>query len=313
MPGTNGQSALYPAGSDAQWIMDLTWVMTIGATIIFIIVMLLVWMAVRGPAALRGIIASRAMIMAGGVAFPVVVLTALLAWGLAIARDIRVSGQEPAVRIEVSGEQWWWRVTYLDGAQRPLFATGNEIHLPAGSEAAFSLVSPDVIHSFWIPSLGGKLDMIPGRTNSLIIRPERPGVYRGQCAEFCGAQHALMSLIAVVETPEDYAAWFENQMQPAREPQTAEQQLGMQLFGENGCGACHAIRGTEWNGMVGPDLTHVGSRKTLGAATFPNNRGTLAGWISSAQHLKPGNKMPSFDRLTGVELRALAAYLEALK
>ncbi len=313
MPGTSGQSALYPAGSGAQWIMDLTWVMTIGATIIFIIVMLLVWMAVRGPAGLRGVIASRAMIIVGGVAFPVVVLTALLAWGLAIARDIRVSGQEPAVRIEVSGEQWWWRVTYLDASQRTLFATGNEIHLPAGSEAAFSLVSPDVIHSFWIPSLGGKMDMIPGRTNSLIIRPERPGVYRGQCAEFCGAQHALMSLIAVVETPDDYAAWFANQMQPAREPRTAEQLLGMRLFGDNGCGACHAIRGTGWNGTVGPDLTHVGSRKTLGAATFPNNRGTLAGWISSAQHLKPGNKMPSFDRLTGVELRALAAYLEALK
>lgn len=293
--------------------MDLTWVMTLGAAIIFIVVMMLVLVAVRGPAGLRGVIASRSMIIAGGVAFPVVVLTALLAWGLAIARDIRVSGQEPAVRIEVSGEQWWWRVTYLDSAQRPLFVTGNEIHLPAGSEAAFSLVSPDVIHSFWIPSLGGKMDMIPGRTNSLVVRPERPGVYRGQCAEFCGAQHALMSLIAVVETPDDFAAWMANQMRPARAPETAEQELGMQLFGENGCGACHTIRGTEWNGTVGPDLTHVGSRKTLGAATFPNNRGTLAGWISSAQHLKPGNKMPSFDRLTGVELRALAAYLEALK
>ncbi len=293
--------------------MDLTWVMTLGAAIILIVVMMLVLVAVRGPAGLRGVIASRSMIIAGGVAFPVVVLTALLAWGLAIARDIRVSGQEPAVRIEVSGEQWWWRVTYLDSAQRPLFVTGNEIHLPAGSEAAFSLVSPDVIHSFWIPSLGGKMDMIPGRTNSLVVRPERPGVYRGQCAEFCGAQHALMSLIAVVETPDDFAAWMANQMRPARAPETAEQELGMQLFGENGCGACHTIRGTEWNGTVGPDLTHVGSRKTLGAATFPNNRGTLAGWISSAQHLKPGNKMPSFDRLTGVELRALAAYLEALK
>ncbi len=313
MPGWNGQSALYPAGGDAQWIMDLTRVMTIGGSIIFLVVMLLLAAALRGPGGLRAAIASRYAVLTGGIVFPVVVLTALLAWGLAIAGDIRMPAREPAARIKVAGEQWWWRITYHDAAGEAVFATANEIHLPAGSEAAFSLVSPGVIHSFWIPSLGGKMDMIPGRTNSLTIRPERPGVYRGQCAEFCGEQHALMSLIAVVDAPGDYEAWLANQMGPARDPVTSEQQLGMKLFGENGCGVCHTIRGTQWNGEVGPDLTHVGSRKTLGAASFPLNRGTLAGWISSAQHLKPGNKMPSFDRLTGTELRAIAAYLEGLE
>jgi cytochrome c oxidase subunit 2 len=149
--------------------------------------------------------------------------------------------------------------------------------------------------------------------NRLRITPERPGIYRGQCAEYCGGSHALMALVAVVHEPQLYNAWESAQSLAAREPLTDEEQRGKSLFAENGCGACHMIRGTEASGAVGPDLTHVGSRLTLAAASFPNNLGTLAGWISSAQHLKPGNRMPSFNRLTGVELRALASYLKSLE
>ncbi|HSO47715.1 MAG TPA: cytochrome c oxidase subunit II [Rhizobiaceae bacterium] len=305
MPGTNGQSALHPAGSGAQWIMDLTWVMTIGATIIFIIVMLLVWMAVKGPAGLRGVLASRAMIMAGGVAFPVVVLTALLAWGLAIARDIRVSAQEPAVRIEVSGEQWWWRITYLDSAQRPLFATGNEIHLPAGSEAAFSLVSPDVIHSFWIPVLGGKMDAIPGRETRLQLTPTEPGRYRGVCAEFCGASHALMAFDVIVHEPEAFDAWLAAEARDAEADATP--------LARAGCTACHTIRGVTETGRIGPDLTHLAARERIAAGVLPNTEENLRRWISNPQAIKPGALMPPYGALPMAELDAIVDLLGSLE
>lgn len=307
------QSALMPAGDNAQAIFTLTAVMFYGGTAIFVVVMVALALAVFGPQGLRNVLASRAMIIAGGVVFPIVVLTALLAWAFLIVRDIRSFAGAPAVRIEVSGEQWWWRVTYLDEAGNPVFATANEIHLPAGQAATLSLVSPDVIHSFWVPALAGKLDMIPGRVNTLNLRAETPGIYRGQCAEYCGGQHALMALVAVVHDLEDFNAWLRRETGAAQSPLTTEEKLGQQVFEENGCGACHTVRGTSATGMVGPDLTHVGSRLTLAAGTFPNNIGTLAGWVSSAQHLKPGNRMPSFDNLSGVQLRALAAYLRSLQ
>jgi cytochrome c oxidase subunit 2 len=149
--------------------------------------------------------------------------------------------------------------------------------------------------------------------NRLRITPERPGIYRGQCAEYCGGSHALMALVAIVHDPQGYSEWENAQSAAAREPLTTEEKRGQSLFAANGCGACHMIRGTEANGAVGPDLTHVGTRLTIAAASFPNNLGTLAGWISSSQHLKPGNRMPSFNRLTGVQLRALASYLKSLE
>jgi cytochrome c oxidase subunit 2 len=284
-----------------------------GGSAIFIIVMIAIALAVAGPGFLRRPLGTRAMIIGGGVAFPIVVLTALLTWGFTIVRDLRAEATAPAIHLEISGEQWWWRVRYLDATGKLLFSTANEIHLPAGRIAKLSLVSPDVIHSFWVPALAGKLDMIPGRTNTLTLRAETPGIYRGQCAEYCGGQHAMMALMAVVHSAEDFDLWLQRESGPAREPLTTEEKLGRDLFDTNGCGACHTVRGTSAAGLVGPDLTHVGSRHTLGAGSFPNNIGTLAGWVSSAQHLKPGNKMPSFDRLTGVELRTIAAYLQALE
>jgi len=167
-----------------------------------------------------------------------------------------------------------------------------------------SLVSADVIHSFWVPSLAGKVDLLPGRSTRLHLTADRPGVYRGQCAEYCGGPHAKMAFHVIAETPEGFEAWRKNQRRPAA--------AGNALFAAR-CATCHTVRGTSAAGTLGPDLTHVGSRMSLGAGTLPNNEGTLAGWIASSQHIKPGNLMPSFKDLTGEELRALAIYLEALK
>ena len=208
------------------------------------------------------------------------------------------------MRIEVIGEQWWWRVRYLDGAGRPEFETANEIRIPGGQPVLLELKSADVIHSFWVPALAGKLDMIPGRTNRLRLLAARAGEYRGQCAEYCGGPHAFMAFFVIAEEEPAFEAWAANQRAPAGQDSD--------LFLRQ-CGACHTVRGTAAAGKLGPDLTHVGSRKTIGAALLPMNRGALAGWIASSQHLKPGNLMPSFQRLSGEELRGLASYLESLE
>ena len=177
----------------------------------------------------------------------------------------------------------------------------------------FRLDSDNVIHSFWIPSLHGKMDMIPGRVTYLTVQPTATGIYRGACAEYCGTSHALMAFYVVAMERAEFDAWYALESEPAPDPTTAFLIKGKALFLENGCGACHAIRGTPAQGTIGPDLTHVGGRVSLAAGIFPNNVGTLAGWISSAQHLKPGNRMPSFGNLEGEQLRAMAAYLESLK
>lgn len=211
------------------------------------------------------------------------------------------------------GERWWWRVHYLDENGDISFVTANEIRMPVGQPVRFELKAQDVIHSFWVPSLAGKLDMIPGRTNSYTFSAEKPGVYRGQCAEYCGAQHALMAFYAIAMEPGEFEAWALDQARPAGEPRIPYLERGQALFIENGCGACHTVRGTPADGELGPELTHVGSRVSIGAGILPNYRGALAGWISSVQHLKPEALMPSYGNLEGEELRAIAAYLESLK
>ena len=209
-----------------------------------------------------------------------------------------------ALRIEVTGEQWWWRVRYLDAQGAPDFETANEIRIPAGRPVLLELKSADVIHSFWVPSLAGKLDMVPGRTNRLRLLASRPGEYRGQCAEYCGGPHAFMALFVVAEEAAQFERWAEGQRKPAAAANA--------LFTAH-CGSCHTVRGTQAAGALGPDLTHVGSRLSIGAGLLPNNAGALAGWIASSQHLKPGNLMPSFRHFSGEELRAMASYLQTLK
>lgn len=305
------QSTLAPNGSEADAIATLSWVMFIGGGLIFLATMATAALAIFAGERWRKLLGRRSFIVASGIAFPIVVLTALLIYGL-LTQGLR-AGPAAGLRVEVTGERWWWRVNYLDRAGKVQFTTANEIRVPVGAEVEFVLKTADVIHSFWVPSLAGKLDMIPGRVNAYSFRADRAGVYRGQCAEYCGEQHALMAFYVVAEPTVDFERWRNREAGPAVASADPQVLRGRDLFLANGCGACHAVRGTEANGVVGPDLTHVGSRLSLAAGTFPNNVGTLAGWVASAQHLKPENGMPSFAHLSGEELRAVAAYLESLK
>lgn len=314
LSGCDGvQSVFEPKGRNAGAIMTLGWLLFIGAALIFLFVMALAAYAAFARSDRRHRLASSRLVIGGGIVFPVLTLTALLVYGLLVADELTGAPERDALRIEVIGEQWWWRVHYLDEGGDVDVVTANEIRIPVDRPVEFVLRTADVIHSFWVPQLAGKLDMIPGRTNSFVVRAETPGIYRGQCAEYCGGAHALMAFFVVAETPAEFAAWMARQRQPAAEPATPFLARGRALFLSSGCGACHRVRGIPAEGLVGPDLTHIGSRLSIGAGIFPNNVGTLAGWIADSQHLKPDNEMPSFEIFEGRELRALAAYLESLK
>jgi cytochrome c oxidase subunit 2 len=217
-----------------------------------------------------------------------------------------------ALQIHVVGHQWWWEIVYNDPDPSRIFTTANEIHVPTGRPVAIELSSADVIHSFWVPSLMGKADAIPGRADHLTFTAEKPGVYTGTCAEFCGLQHAHMGIRVVAQSGADFAAWRADQLQPAAAPATALARAGQGVFQRAGCALCHTIAGTPAGGAVGPDLTHLASRGTLAAGTLPFGRGQLAGWISDPQGLKPGAQMPNVPLSSG-QLNAVVDYLMGLK
>ena len=306
------QSALEPAGSGAARIAELFWWLVGGAVIIWLAVIGLAVYATWARPEAHDRRAARWLIIGGGAVFPTVVLTVYLVYGLAMMPDLLRPAPEGSLRVAVAGERWWWRVRYPtpDGGEVEL---ANEIRLPAGEPVEFILGSPDVIHSFWIPSLGGKMDMIPGRVTRLTLEPTEPGVYRGACAEYCGGPHAFMNFYAVVMEPDAFAAWLAHQAEPAQEPVTPLAEYGQEVFLANGCGACHAVRGTPADGTVGPDLTHVGSRVSLGAGILPNEPDDFYRWIAHPDSLKPQVNMPAFGMLPEEDLRALAAYLESLE
>jgi cytochrome c oxidase subunit 2 len=331
------QSALHPApGSGAALIGELEWVLFIGATVLFGLVMVLLLRAVFGKAS--GEADERRWVIGGGVVLPVTVLTALLLYALAVGGTLAdanargplrfvldcISGGSRAlasafapdrpVRIEVTGKQWWWEVRYWTaGVPASGVPLANELRLPAGQPVELLLRSGDVIHSFWVPALAGKVDMIPGRVNRLVLQASQPGVYRGQCAEYCGGQHAWMALYVVVVPEPEFRTWLARQSRPVAPPEDPFLRLGHDAFMRGECVECHAIRGTSARGDSGPDLTHVGSRLSLAAGVVANQRGTMAGWIAGAQDVKAGNHMPSMNVYSGRELRALAAWLESLQ
>lgn len=305
------QHALDPASGEAQQIGTLSWLLYGGATLIFLAVMALAAYALFGPRS-RARLAHRNLVIGGGIVFPAVTLTALMVYVFSGAPDLLLRG-EPELRIEVTGEQFWWRVRYLDAEGRPQFETANEIVIPVDTTVAFRLRTADVIHSFWVPNLHGKLDMIPGHPKTMHVRPERTGLYRGQCAEYCGTQHAKMAFMLEVVAAEDFDRWRQTQQREARAPDAPLLARGREVFLASGCATCHAVRGTPASGALGPDLTHVGSRRTLGAGLLPNGIGALAGWIADSQALKPGNRMPAFNDLPAQDLQAVAAYLASLE
>ena len=304
------QSALDAAGVSAREILATTWILFIGAGVIFVLVMALaLYAALIRPERFPG---RRAWVIGGGILFPLVTLTALQFHEFALARRLATLAPKPELVVEVSGYMWWWDVRYHVEGQEPLRGA-NELVLPVGRQVELRVASADVIHSFWAPSLAGKIDMIPGHVNRLPIVAQRPGLYRGQCAEFCGAQHALMAFDIRVLPADEFDAWMTAQRRPAPEPVTPQLARGRDAFFAFGCQSCHAVRGTEAAGLVGPDLSRVGARPSLAAGTLPTRVETLAAWIQGAQHIKPENRMPSFDVMDGETLDAMAAWLESLK
>jgi cytochrome c oxidase subunit II len=308
------QSALMPAGSEATDVARLFWVMVAGAAVVWLLVIALALYAGRSrphaPAT------GRRLIVIGGVVFPTVVLGALLLYGLRMMPPLRAPGAAEGLAVEVSGEQWWWRVRYLDprrGAEG--IDSANEIRLPLGERTTFRLSSPDVIHSFWIPALGGKMDMIPGRVTTLVLEPTEAGRWRGVCAEFCGASHALMAFDVEVMPRADFDRWLAGQAAPAAMPSGALERRGRAAFVATGCGACHAVRGDHGvgRGRYGPDLTHVGSRPSLAAGTLANDAPAFRAWVERTHRIKPEALMPAFDMLPADELDAMAVYLESLQ
>jgi cytochrome c oxidase subunit II len=237
-----------------------------------------------------------------GIATPIVLLTALFVWSdIFVMRSTAAPAEgSTAMTIDVVGHDWWWEARYLG---TPV-VTANEIHIPTGTRIEVVGTSADVIHSFWVPELARKIDLIPGRENRLLLEADRPGRYRGQCSEFCGVQHAHMAVAVVAQTPADFRRWLANQRQPASG--------GSEVFMRASCGDCHRIRGTSADGTVGPDLTHVASRQTLASLALPNTREYLRAWIRDPGRFKPGTRMPKLP-LTSGELDRLVAYLEQLK
>jgi len=305
--------ALNPAGFFAGSISTLSWVLFAMAGVVLLVVFAALGLALFGPRRLQRRLGGERLIWIGGVAFPVVVLTALLVYGLSLTSRLTQEPTGDELRVRVTGEMWWWRVAYLDAAGREVVRDANEVHIPAGRPVVFEVTSADVIHSFWVPRLAGKIDMIPGRVNLIRMQADAPGAFGGQCAEYCGAAHALMGLVVVAHEPADFDSWLASRRAPPPPPVDLLALQGAQVFGASGCGACHAVAGTAANGLAGPDLTRVGARRSLGAGILPNNRGTLAGWVANSQEIKPGNRMPNYSVLSGPELVSLSAYLESLK
>ncbi|HKO50581.1 MAG TPA: cytochrome c oxidase subunit II [Polyangiaceae bacterium] len=306
------QSALAPAGPTAARLATLFWGLTLGALFIWLLVVALALYAAYFPHRGKQRTRARRLIVGGGVVFPSVVLTGVLSYSLALLPELLAPAPEGSLRVEVIGYQWWWEVRYLRAGQQPV-VLANEVRVPLGQPVEFELESRDVIHSFWIPALGGKMDMIPGRRTRLRLQADRAGVFRGACAEYCGTSHALMAFPVVALEPSEFAAWLRAQSANAHTPSAPNIERGGRLFLENGCGACHSVRGSEAAGRVGPDLSHVGGRLSLAAGTLSNGRSELARWLVETERLKPGVHMPSFGMLPASDIEALAAYLESLK
>jgi cytochrome c oxidase subunit 2 len=248
------------------------------------------------------------LVAVGGAVIPAVVVVALFAITVDTLPATSPPRSPTQLTIEVVGHRWFWEVRYPARQVK----TANEIHIPTRRAVDVKVTTDDVIHSFWVPRLNRKIDMIPGRLNSILLEADRPGVYRGQCAEFCGLQHANMAFLVVAHEPRDFDAWLARQARPAVEPRTSERERGRQIFLGSSCAFCHRVAGTDAAGDLGPDLTHFGSRRTIAAGTIPNTRGDLAAWILDPQHVKPGNLMPS-SKLAGQDLEALVDYLESLE
>lgn len=316
------QSTFNAHGPAAERLAQLSWFMTI----LFLVITLIMWLLIAwGAKRRRGTLAEHAPVDAGGgqawiaiggLAIPLIVLTIIFVLGLNLLAQFPIHGphhQPMKPEILTIGHQWWWEIQYLNDHPDQEFTTANEIHIPVGRPINIELKSYDVMHSFWIPALHGKVDLIPDHTNFVRIEASQPGSFDGQCAEYCGAEHARMRLLAVAQAPDEYEAWLNQQRKPAAEPASAAAIAGEQTFLSGPCALCHQIRGTAAGGRVAPDLTHFAGRQFLAANTYPNNDAYLEAWITHAQSLKPEAEMPDLTQFDGEQLRDLVAYLRQLK
>ncbi len=309
------ENLLRPASPQEHKIATLFWVMMgvawFGLGLIGFL-LALGWVRRRRPA-LPGHSGERtatALVVGLGVAAPIVSLAALFVWS-----DVFVlratSAPKPSstgLTVEVTGHQWWWEVRYPGTSA----VTANEIHIPVGVRVNVVGRSADVIHSFWVPELNRKIDLIPGRTNRIVLQADRSGRYRGQCYEFCGLQHAHMGFFVVADRPARFRAWLANMAREAPAPRSALERRGKQVFLADACSGCHQIRGTPAHARVGPDLTHLATRRTIAGAELPNDMATLTRWVHDPQHAKPGARMPALG-LPAADLHAVVSYLESLR
>jgi cytochrome c oxidase subunit 2 len=309
--GKQSPNMLDPKGSEAKTLAGMWWVtFTIACAVYGIVAGLIVWAILRGRRTEEGKqsrLNEGTFIVMGGVVVPLVILMVLAGMTVHSTSELR-KPEQGALRVNVVGKRWWWAVRYPDQK----IDTANEIHVPVGRPIEIGVDSDNVIHSFWVPQLGGKLDMIPGQHNVLRFTVKEAGTYRGECAEFCGIEHARMNFVVIAQTPAAFGRWLAQHQRTPSAPDTDLATRGELVFQRNACAGCHTVRGTQAVGKVGPDLTDFGSRQSIGALTLPNTEGNLAGWIANSQTIKPGNLMPPIS-LSPEELRALTAYLESLE
>ena len=316
------QNAVNPAGPQANNLSRLWWLMFTVSSAVFVLVMIAVLLSLRNrthsettpileppqPQEQR-----RRNVVISAVTVTVIILFVFLIASFSAGRSMTAElAHKNGIAIDVTGHQWWWEIRYNDVDASNIFTTANEIHIPVGVPVTFTLHGADVIHSFWVPNLAGKKDLIPGKVNSIWLQADKPGVYRGQCAEYCGLQHAQMAFWVIAESQEQFNAWKQNQTQTSVPAASDSQKRGQQVFLSSTCVMCHAINGTPAGSNIGPNLTHVGSRNTLAAATIANTREHLAQWIKDSQQIKPGNKMPQ-NNLSDADLQSLIDYLQSLK
>jgi cytochrome c oxidase subunit II len=318
---TESPNILDPRGPAAAQIANLWWLMFWMGLAVLIIVLALLTIATiqarRRPRDERPPVSGQSMVIWGGVIFPLPILLIVLGYtiysgNVTTHAPPSVGGApENPVIVDVIGHQFWWEVRYLNRG----VLTANEIHIPVGQPVLFRVTSADVIHSFWVPQLHGKIDLMPGDTNQIWLQADEPGLFRGICAEFCGLQHAHMQFLVIAQPPDEFEVWAAQQAQPAVEPTDPLLIQGQQVYLGAGCVYCHTIGGVNppsATESVGPDLTHLASRRTLGAAMLENQPGHLAGWVLDPQAIKPGNKMPP-TRMNSQDLQALLAYLQSLR
>jgi cytochrome c oxidase subunit 2 len=317
------QDVLNSAGIQAQRIERLWWLIFWITLIVFVLVIGFLGGTLRGPHdpdALKRMpdppnaVRDRGLVIGVSVAVGLTLITlfVMLIAAISTGRAMASLQSKTPITIEVTGHQWWWEVRYPNSDSSKIVTTANEIHVPVGVPVVMNSTSADVIHSFWAPNIQGKRDLIPGHTTAIWFQADREGVFRGQCAEFCGHQHAHMAFLLVAESSGSFQLWLQHQREAAPEPSDTEISHGRDVFLSGTCAMCHSIAGTTAGAKNGPDLTHVASRATLAAATIPNNIGYLAGWIADSQHIKPGNHMPP-NPLPAEDFQALLAYMETLR